>query len=287
MEEHPKKLEAKKDSPIKAQKRRKRVTVAEKLVERKNRANNQLGGPRQEKSAKNGDKRGEMSGKEMGTKGKRDGRIGQSNSAECHHLERRFDSRIPDRWLFYQIAINQPIEKTPFLAFKTPLGALFFDKKYGDRQQHRFEVDTVIEHVNSLEKSLGLVIDLTNTDRYYDCGLWSKHEVKYVKIRCPGHEVNESEGFYQQFRKEVKQFVDQHENSGKLVGVHCTHGLNRTGYLICRFLIEELGWSAIDAIECFRIARGYPMERPKYIDSLKEVEKNLSLVQVDEDCAIN
>jgi atypical dual specificity phosphatase len=25
------------------------------------------------------------------------------------------------------------------------------------------------------------------------------------------------------------------------LGVHCTHGLNRTGYLICRYMVEKLG----------------------------------------------
>ena len=33
-----------------------------------------------------------------------------------------------------------------------------------------------------------------------------------------------------------------------LIGVHCTHGVNRTGYLICRYLIERLDWTPNDAI---------------------------------------
>jgi protein tyrosine/serine phosphatase len=35
----------------------------------------------------------------------------------------------------------------------------------------------------------------------------------------------------------------------KWIGVHCTHGLNRTGFLICRFLIQELGWDAQRAMQ--------------------------------------
>lgn len=31
--------------------------------------------------------------------------------------------------------------------------------------------------------------------------------------------------------------------------MHCTHGLNRTGYMICRYLIEVDGWDANSAIE--------------------------------------
>ena len=33
-----------------------------------------------------------------------------------------------------------------------------------------------------------------------------------------------------------------------LIGLHCTHGVNRTGYLICRYLIEKLKWNPDDAI---------------------------------------
>ena len=34
-----------------------------------------------------------------------------------------------------------------------------------------------------------------------------------------------------------------------LIGVHCTHGVNRTGYLICRYLIEKMDWDPQKAID--------------------------------------
>ena len=37
--------------------------------------------------------------------------------------------------------------------------------------------------------------------------------------------------------------------SDALIGVHCTHGVNRTGYLICRYLIEKLDWDPQKAID--------------------------------------
>ena len=27
-----------------------------------------------------------------------------------------------------------------------------------------------------------------------------------------------------------------------VIGVHCTHGYNRTGFLICAYLVEKLDW---------------------------------------------
>ena len=42
--------------------------------------------------------------------------------------------------------------------------------------------------------------------------------------------------------------------SDALIGVHCTHGLNRTGYMVCRYLIQKLKWDPQKAIDgnCFR-----------------------------------
>lgn len=37
--------------------------------------------------------------------------------------------------------------------------------------------------------------------------------------------------------------------SESLIGIHCTHGLNRTGYMVCRYMRDRLGFPAKDAIK--------------------------------------
>lgn len=37
--------------------------------------------------------------------------------------------------------------------------------------------------------------------------------------------------------------------SESVVGVHCTHGLNRTGYMVCRYMRDRLGIPAKEAIK--------------------------------------
>ena len=54
-----------------------------------------------------------------------------------------------------------------------------------------------------------------------------------------------------------------------IVGVHCTHGINRTGYLVCRYMVQRLSWSAEEAISAFGAARGHPLERENYLEDLK------------------
>ncbi|GBP90088.1 Tyrosine-protein phosphatase [Eumeta japonica] len=58
------------------------------------------------------------------------------------------------------------------------------------------------------------------------------------------------------------------EAGDKLVGVHCTHGLNRTGYLVCRYMRDRLDVPPKQAITQFEKARGYHIERENYIADL-------------------
>ena len=68
----------------------------------------------------------------------------------------------------------------------------------------------------------------------------------------------------------VQRFFDAVEETDGLVGVHCTHGLNRTGYLICRFLIERKDWNPEEAIKAFDDARGHKQDRKNYLEDLKK-----------------
>jgi protein-tyrosine phosphatase len=55
--------------------------------------------------------------------------------------------------------------------------------------------------------------------------------------------------------RDVAVFVASLIRSGARVLVHCTEGLNRSGIVVARALLE-LGWSSGDAIELIRRQRG-------------------------------
>merc|ERR1712223_247904 len=93
------------------------------------------------------------------------------------------------------------------------------------------------------------------------------HGVKY--IFCPRvwsgkipHEESVTKFF-----NEVDHMLEK--NSNALIGVHCTHGVNRTGYMICRYLIEKLNWPAQKAIDEFNKNRGHQIEHKFLLDDLK------------------
>lgn len=85
---------------------------------------------------------------------------------------------------------------------------------------------------------------------------------------------------------------------GKNIIVHCTHGVNRTGFMICRYMIENMDMTTDEAVASkhiefslilnerksfkfknlsipigFSTSRGHTMER--YIDELRAIEMSL------------
>jgi len=54
-----------------------------------------------------------------------------------------------------------------------------------------------------------------------------------------------------QFVELCKHFFSLPDHRGQIVGVHCTHGYNRTGFLISAYFIEEEDWSLEQAVMTF------------------------------------
>ncbi|KAI7756057.1 hypothetical protein M8C21_019786 [Ambrosia artemisiifolia] len=112
--------------------------------------------------------------------------------------------------------------------------------------------------------------------RYYSVNDCKKEGIKYVKINCKGRgSVPENEAV-NQFVYEashlsllsVSQFLERQKNTKKYILVHCTHGHNRTGYMIIHFLMRTSPMSVTQAIRIFSEARPPGIYKPDYIDAL-------------------
>ncbi|XP_066193223.1 RNA/RNP complex-1-interacting phosphatase isoform X18 [Sylvia atricapilla] len=172
--------------------------------------------------------------------------------------------RVPERWTDY-IPLGCRMPGTRFIAFKVPL------KKSFDQNllpEERFSPRDLIRKVEERKEELGLIIDLTYTTRYY-----GREDLpptlRYTKIVTMGHKIPNKKTI-SMFRYMVKKFLTRNKDNDKLIGVHCTHGLNRTGYLVCRYLIDVEGMEPNAAIELFNKSRGHPIERINYIRDLQK-----------------
>ncbi|XP_055813289.1 uncharacterized protein LOC129882838 isoform X2 [Solanum dulcamara] len=126
----------------------------------------------------------------------------------------------------------------------------------------------VIDKQRCLGREIGLVVDLTNTDRYYPESDWTTHGIRHVKIRCPGKDSVPDAESVDRFISEVVQFTSQESQASKYAVVHCTHGHNRTGYMIAHFLVRNQSVSVSEAIATFAQARPPGIYRQKYVEAL-------------------
>ncbi|XP_031102499.1 mRNA-capping enzyme isoform X1 [Ipomoea triloba] len=132
----------------------------------------------------------------------------------------------------------------------------------------RYSFRQVLHQQRVLGRKLGLVIDLTNTNRYYSTEEFRKDGIKHVKIKCKGRDSVPENESVNLFVNEVSQFLARQKHSKKFILVHCTHGHNRTGYMIVHYLMRTLPISVTQAIQIFADARPPGIYKPDYIDAL-------------------
>ncbi|XP_058212930.1 uncharacterized protein LOC131324813 [Rhododendron vialii] len=132
----------------------------------------------------------------------------------------------------------------------------------------RYSSKQVVHQQRVLGRRLGLVIDLTNTSRYYQASDWKKEGIKHVKIQCRGRDSVPENEAVNCFVYEVLQFLFSQKQSKRYILVHCTHGHNRTGYMIVHYLMRTLSISVTQAIKLFADVRPPGIYKPDYIDAL-------------------
>ncbi|KAM9340644.1 RNA/RNP complex-1-interacting phosphatase-like [Symphorus nematophorus] len=183
---------------------------------------------------------------------------------------------VPDRWLDYS-PVGQRVPGTRFVAFKVPLKPSL-NCRVPDSDS--FSIWDLLDHLQSQDLDLGLIIDLTFTDRYYDLRDVPE-SVSYIKIQTKGHHVP-SDATVLRFTRAVRHFLSENRDNEQLIGIHCTHGLNRTGYLVCRYLIDVDGLEAAAAVDLFNSSRGHRIERGNYLRDLQRGAKR-SNTAIDQD----
>ncbi|KAJ3606433.1 hypothetical protein NHX12_025954 [Muraenolepis orangiensis] len=150
-----------------------------------------------------------------------------------------------------------------FLPMKTMLGPKYDDKV---QEENRFHPSMLSNYLKSLKVKMGLLVDLTNTTRFYDRSEIEKEGIKYVKAPCKGHGESPSKETTELFIGLCDKFINA--NPTELIGVHCTHGFNRTGFLICAYLVEKMDWSVEAAVAAFSQSRAPGIYKGDYLKEL-------------------
>ncbi|KAL1520285.1 hypothetical protein AB1Y20_023751 [Prymnesium parvum] len=112
-----------------------------------------------------------------------------------------------------------------------------------------------------------LLIDLTASSRYYSPDQLPP-AVVYHKMPVAGHGVP-SEEQVACILDRIGMMRSEH-GEGAVVVIHCTHGLNRTGYIVVRALVELHSYSLIDALDAFGKLRPPGLWRGEYVHALHQ-----------------
>lgn len=172
---------------------------------------------------------------------------------------------IPPRWLHCPRKSTLLIGNK-FLAFKTPLSSKFDDQV---SPEHRFSPAMLFSSMKSYKVKIGLWIDLTNTTRFYDTQDIEKEGARYVKLKCRGHGECPNQDQVNAFSDICDKFI--RKNPLEIIAVHCTHGFNRTGFLISSYFIIKEDWGVDLAINMFAKAREPGIYKEDYIRGLYEL----------------
>lgn len=174
----------------------------------------------------------------------------------------RHPGPIPPRWLKCPRKSTELIGGK-FLALKTPLDTRF------DAQvptEYRFPPSMIFNSMKGYKVKVGLWIDLCNTSRFYSKREVEAQECRYVKLQCRGHGETPSEEQVTAFVTLCRKFAQQ--NPLEVIAVHCTHGFNRTGFLICSYLIETEDWSPEASTVAFANSRPPGIYKADYLEEL-------------------
>jgi len=169
---------------------------------------------------------------------------------------------IPEGWLECPKHADQIINN--FICFKTPLKRGYHQSLTKDTSFTPIDAAQIAQE--KFGRRIGLWIDLTFTDKYYHGQQVEKMGITYRKIKCEGGGEHMSRSSVNEFNKLCDDFLEKTPDG--LIAVHCTHGYNRTGFLICGFLVYKYGYKIADAIAKFRECRPNGIFRQSVVDQL-------------------
>eukprot|EP00250_Pteridium_aquilinum_P005768 c15818_g1_i1 orf=283-2259(-) len=173
---------------------------------------------------------------------------------------------LPEGWIECP-KYGQPIHG--LVPSKVPLGSHFNEVVEAGK---RYSVKNAWQQLRAKGREVGMAIDLTNTTRYYPASEWrDQGGIKYLKIPCRGRNEVPDNAAVNIFVYEVMHFMNVQRGSSVLkhILVHCTHGFNRTGYMIVHYLKRsQPGMTVEQALAEFASARPPGIYKSHYIDSL-------------------
>ena len=171
----------------------------------------------------------------------------------------------PERWI-NTIPYGDPVTPTKFIPMKTPWGM-----KSILWERHKFTFTMFQEEQRKMGREIVAVISLANTDKRYSQE--DLNGVPFYSVPCRGFEEAPTKEEYERFKRSVREIYEinnwtKFSKDDKYIAVHCTHGYNRTGYCIVRYMCDEYNYDLKAAIDRFAQCRPPGIYKQDYVNLL-------------------
>eukprot|EP01026_Neomeris_dumetosa_P060245 TRINITY_DN56779_c0_g4_i2.p1 TRINITY_DN56779_c0_g4~~TRINITY_DN56779_c0_g4_i2.p1 ORF type:complete len:335 (-),score=36.89 TRINITY_DN56779_c0_g4_i2:104-1108(-) len=152
---------------------------------------------------------------------------------------------------------------TKFIPMKTPFSQEIISSFDDKVIENRLTVDSMVLEQNKLGREIGMILDVSDHTCLYQQDMPVNIEYQQVRLvakQLPSHEV------VRKVHAVANEFWSRYPN--KYIAIHCAYGFNRTGFLVCAYLVEMLDMSVEEALNCFEIARPPGIRHEKFVDEL-------------------
>ncbi|CAL6446374.1 unnamed protein product [Bathycoccus prasinos] len=166
------------------------------------------------------------------------------------------------KWGDYE-SCGENVGKTKFVPMKTPLSLEFLDQM--EKYAHILTVEKMLyEQRETKQREVTMIIDLSNHECLYEEDI--PKEVHRVHVRNIAKSIPNIECCAKVMREATKHWKKHPE---QYIAIHCAYGFNRTGFIVCSYLIEKENMTAEEALEAFAIARPPGVKHERFQLALK------------------
>jgi len=128
-------------------------------------------------------------------------------------------------------------------------------------------------------KGIGSVIDLSRANNFYNADEFGELGILYDKIPCAGYNDAPNELQINTLVYKIRRIYSECLKCGLSILLHCTHGFNRSGFMIlCFWLRLNINadiWSLSNWINFFATSRSPGINKKKYIEKLFDIFKKI------------
>ncbi|KAM0706626.1 hypothetical protein Q7P35_005954 [Cladosporium inversicolor] len=165
-------------------------------------------------------------------------------------------------------------QSTP--AISEPLGGVFRAMKTMREVDEEHAPKIFVKKYSSqvLHDGVQTIIDISHENPVYDPAGLEQGGVEYHKFpivsKLPptADEVLAFNALVDRLRESPKMVAAREAGGEPTIGVHCHYGFNRTGFFICCYMVERLGYKLQDAVDEFAQKRAPGIKHSFFVDEL-------------------